>query len=115
MKAFLVRKVKQNWRFYSFQSLWDRLPQELKVYIHRLSFGQLKQDLRQDTICQTLLLEIKDYVALKHTWGRSGIQTIRVNDLFIYGFFGSRSRKDRMLLGFDYKEVLERVLRYYAC
>ena len=83
--------------------------------MHRLSFGQLKQDLRQDTLRQTLLLEIKDYVALKHVWGRSGIQIIRVNDLFIYDFFGSRSRKDRMLLGFDYKEVLERVLKYYAC
>ena len=85
------------------------------MYIHCLSFGQLKQDLRQDTLRQTLLLEIKDYVALKHAWGRSGIQIIRVNDLFIYGFFGSRSREDRMLLGFDYKEVLERVLKYYAC
>ena len=85
------------------------------MYIHRLSFGQLKQDLKQDALRQTLLLEIKDYVALKHVWGRSGIQIIGVNDLFIYGFFGSRSRKDRMLLGFDYKEVLERVLKYYAC
>ena len=85
------------------------------MYIHRLSFGQLKQDLKQDALRQTLLLEIKGYVALKHVWGRSGIQIIGVNDLFIYGFFDSRSRKDRMLLGFDYKEVLERVLKYYAC
>ena len=57
--------------------------------------------------------KIRDYVALKHAWGRSGIQVIRVNDLFLYGFFDSRSRKDRMLLGFDYKEELERVLKYY--
>ena len=83
------------------------------MYIHRLSFAQLKQELRQDTLRQSLLLEIKDYVALKHAWGRSGIQVIRVNDLFIYGYFWSRSRKDRMLLGFDYKEVLERVVKYY--
>ena len=83
------------------------------MYIHRLSFAQIKQELRQDTLRQSLLLEIKDYVALKHAWGRSKIQVIRVNDLFIYGYFWSRSRKDRMLLGFDYKEVLERVLKYY--
>ena len=56
------------------------------MYIHRLSFGQLKQDLKQDTLRQNLLLEIKDYVAFKHVWGRSGIQIIRVNYLFIYGF-----------------------------
>ena len=85
------------------------------MYIHCLSFGQLKQDLRQDTLRQTLLLEIKDYVALKHAWERTGNQIIHVSDLFIYGFFGSLSRKDRMLLDFDYKEVLERVLKYYAC
>ena len=83
------------------------------MYVHRLSFAQLKQELIQDSLHQSLLLEIKDYVALKHAWGRSGIQVIRVNDFFIYGYFGSRSRKDRMLLGFDYKEVLERVLKYY--
>ena len=85
------------------------------MYIHHLNFCQLKQELRQDTLHQTLLLEIKDYVALKHVWGRSEIHVIRVNDFFIYGFFGSRLRKDKMLLGFDYKEVLERVLRYYVC
>ena len=67
------------------------------MYIHRLEFGQLKQDLSQDTLRQSLLLEIKDYVALKNAWGQSGIQMIRVNDLFIYGFFGSCLRKDRML------------------
>ena len=75
----------------------------------RLEFGQLKHDLNGDESRQELLQEIRDYVALKHTWGRRGIQVIRVNDLFIYGFFDSRSRKHRMLLGFDYKEVLERV------
>ena len=37
---------------------------------------------------------------LLHAWGRNGIQVIRVNDFFIYGFFGSRLKKDRMLLGF---------------
>ena len=95
------------------QSLWDRLAQELEVYIHRLSFARLKQELRQDTLNQSLLLELKDYVALKNAWGRSRIQVIRVNYFFIYGYFGSRSRKDRILLGFDYKEVLERVLNYY--
>ena len=57
--------------------------------------------------------KIRDYVALKHAWGRSGIQVIRVNDLFLYGFFDSRSRKDRMPLSFDYKEEFERVLKYY--
>ena len=110
-KLLLLEKLSKT--FIHFQSLWDRLPQELKVYIHRLEFGQLKHDLKGDENRQELLQEIRDYFALKHAWGRSGIQVIRVNDLYIYGFFDSRSRKDRMLLGFDYKEELERVLKYY--
>ena len=63
---------------------------ELKVYIHRLQFGQLIHDLKGDESRQELLQEIRDYVALKHTSGRSRIQVFRVNDLFIYGFFDSR-------------------------
>ena len=95
-------------------SLWDVLPRELKGYINSLAFGQLKHDLTQDAPRQELLQEIKYYVRLKNASGRSGIKVIWVDDLFIYGFFWSRSRKDRTLLGFDYKEVLERVLKDYV-
>ena len=59
----------------------------------------------------SLTFIVKYYVRLKNASGRSGIKVIWVDDLFIYGFFWSRSRKDRTLLGFDYKEVLERVLK----
>ena len=66
----------------------------------------------QDATRQELLREIRDYSMLKNAWGRSGIKVIQVDeDHFIYGFFWSRSKEDRTLLGFDYKEVLERVLK----
>ena len=34
--------------------------------------------------------------------------------LFIYGYFWSRTKKDRVLLGFKYQEVIELVLRDYT-
>ena len=36
------------------------------------------------------------------------------DDLFIYGYFWSRTKKDRVLLGFKYQEVIKRVLRDYS-
>ena len=75
------------------QSLWDRLAQELEVYSHRLSFARLKQELRQDTLNQSLLLELKDYVALKNAWGRSRIQVIRVNYFFYLQVFWESFKK----------------------
>ena len=43
-------------------------------------------------------------------------EMIRVpkEDLFIYGYFWSRTKKDRVLLGFKYQEVIELVLRDYS-
>ena len=35
-------------------------------------------------------------------------------DLFIYGCFWSRTKKDRILLGFKCQEVIEFVLRDYS-
>ena len=37
-----------------------------------------------------------------------------VHNPFIYGYFWSHAKKDRVLLGFNYKEVIERVLRDYS-
>ena len=36
------------------------------------------------------------------------------DDLFIYGYFWSRTKKDRVLLGFKYQEVIKRILRDYS-
>lgn len=80
--------------------------------------------------------ELFDYVTLKNAWGRSGIRVVASpvyewnlangiytlkekiqvpnDDLFIYGYFWSRTLKDRVLLGFNYQEVIERVLRDYS-
>ena len=35
-------------------------------------------------------------------------------DLFIYGYVWSRTKKDRVFLGFKYQEVIELVLRDYS-
>lgn len=86
---------------------------------------------RRKTFCK-LHEELIDYVMLKNAWGRSGIKVIGTKTeilkyfngkligsfqsdyLFIYGFFWSCSINDRVLLGFNYKEVIERVLRDYS-
>ena len=34
--------------------------------------------------------------------------------LLIYGYFWSRTKKDRVLLGFNYQEVIELVLTDYS-
>ena len=79
--------------------------------------------------------ELLDYVTLKNIWGRGGVRMVAPSvyewnlvhgiytlkemigvpndDLFIYGYFWSRTKKDRVLLGFKYQEVIERVLRDY--
>ena len=36
------------------------------------------------------------------------------DDLFIYGYFWSRTLKDGVLFGFNYQEVIEEVLRDYT-
>ena len=36
------------------------------------------------------------------------------DNLFIYGYFWSRTKKDRILLGFQYLEVIVDVLRDYS-
>ena len=50
----------------------------------------------------------------------NGIYTVKEkiqvpnDDLFIYGYFWGRTLKDRVLLGFNYQEVIEKVLRDYT-
>ena len=83
-----------------------------------------------------------DYVTLKNIWGRGGIRvatqpvyqwnlspwklalgkychnalapSTKKYDLFIYGYYWSRIKKDKVLLGLNYQEALERVLRDYS-
>ena len=88
------------------------------------------------TLFGPLHKELLDYVTLKKLWGHSGIRVVAPpvyewnlvngiycvkemvgvsNDtLFIYGYFWSRTKKDRILLGFQYQDVIERVLRDYS-
>ena len=51
--------------FVNFQSWWDVLVEELRVYIHHLNFCQLKKDLKQDEKSQNLLEELCNYHNLK--------------------------------------------------
>ena len=56
-----------------------------------------------------------------YEWNLSnGIYTLKEkiqvpdDDLFIFRYFWSRTLKDRVLLGFNYQEVIEEVLRDYT-
>ena len=55
--------------FANFQSWWDLLPEELRVYIHHLNFCQLKHDLKQDEKRKNVLEELHDYFILKELIG----------------------------------------------
>ena len=80
--------------------------------------------------------ELFDYLTLKNAWGQSGIRVVAPpvsewnlangiytlkekiqvpnDNLFIYGYFWSRTLKDRVLLDFNYQEDIEKVLRDYT-
>lgn len=112
----------------------ELLPKEIQEYILSLAVWQQIRERRK--LFGPLHKELFDYVTLKNIWGRNGIRVvappfyewnlvhgnytltemIRVpkEDLFIYGYFWSRTKKDRVLLGFKYQEVIELVLRDYS-
>ena len=120
--------------------MWDVLPNEIQEYILSLAVWQ---EIRQRRILfGPLHKEMFDYVTLKNIWRRSGIRVAtrpayqwnlspwkltlgkychnasapptKKDDLFIYGYYWSRTKKDKVLLGLNYQEAIERVLRYYS-
>ena len=112
----------------------DVLPKEIQEHILSLAMWQQIRERRK--LFGPLHKELFDYVTLKNAWGRSGIRVVASpvyewnlangiytlkekiqvpnDDLFIYGYFWSLTSKDRVLLGFNYQDVIERVLRDYS-